>query len=329
MIKNTNLLITGTVLFAILVSMLVFYSVMKNYTNEIIENDWKYIEELPEIKTMQGKIFLIGSSQTGMINTTFVNDQLKHHKVEYAVWNISDGGDKPTLRLFSVDKIVLLQPKLVIYGIGFRDFEQQSMNNIQNAQIINSWWSLPTPQNLIVKGLNLESIEAQLGLPYSPKIITRKIIQSFDKVDEETALNKEPFTPLMKFGNDDYIIKDKSQLRQEIKNAAIFGGISDSNADVIAFKQIVSKFRQSNIKLVVFTTPYSDVALEKISESDKKLFEDMLEKISKEYNVEIYFLHSKYSDLPIWEESSHVALNKESLIYSQDILNIILNEIKE
>ena len=45
--------------------------------------------------------------------------------------------------------------------------------------------------------------------------------------------------------------------------------------------------------------------------------------IPKEFNVEIYDLSDDYADLNIWMDHNHVAYNKKSMIFSDDIYKII------
>ncbi len=48
--------------------------------------------------------------------------------------------------------------------------------------------------------------------------------------------------------------------------------------------------------------------------------------LSKKYNLEVYSLENKYNKLNIWSSANHVAHNPNSMIYSEDIANMILKE---
>jgi hypothetical protein len=52
----------------------------------------------------------------------------------------------------------------------------------------------------------------------------------------------------------------------------------------------------------------------------------MMEELQSKYGISVYDLTDKYADLPIFVNTDHVAYNKQSAIYSQDIAKMILNQ---
>jgi len=94
-----------------------------------------------------------------------------------------------------------------------------------------------------------------------------------------------------------------------------------------AFKKQNFKLQENKIHVIIFTTPYSIVYLDKIPEHEKVNFNLLLENLKNSTGVRIYDLQSKYQDLPIWADVDHVAYHKISQIYSQDVAKIILNEL--
>ena len=48
---------------------------------------------------------------------------------------------------------------------------------------------------------------------------------------------------------------------------------------------------------------------------------------TKEYDLEIYSLFDKYNGLQIWNNPSHVAVNEESMIFTEDIIDLISKEL--
>ena len=56
-------------------------------------------------------------------------------------------------------------------------------------------------------------------------------------------------------------------------------------------------------------------------------FQKMLNNISNEFGIPVYFLHDKYADLDIWRETLHIAVHPDAKIYTDDISKIILKEI--
>ncbi len=54
-----------------------------------------------------------------------------------------------------------------------------------------------------------------------------------------------------------------------------------------------------------------------------------MDKISDKHGVKIYDLHEKYTDLDIWADLVHVAYHSDAMIYTDDVAEIILQEIKQ
>ena len=59
----------------------------------------------------------------------------------------------------------------------------------------------------------------------------------------------------------------------------------------------------------------------------KNKFFEILSSINEYHDVNIHYLDEKFSYLPIWTDSTHVAVNEKSSIYSDDITKIILDEL--
>ena len=62
-----------------------------------------------------------------------------------------------------------------------------------------------------------------------------------------------------------------------------------------------------------------------LNEETKSNFENILKNI--ESKVDVIYLDSKYSDLEIWHDGTHISINK-SLIYNDDISKIIISNLK-
>ena len=66
-------------------------------------------------------VFLIGSSHLGSANVTIINDivssNMKNFSESITVYNLAAFGDKPTIRLESIDRIISTSPKIIFYQI--------------------------------------------------------------------------------------------------------------------------------------------------------------------------------------------------------------------
>ena len=63
-------------------------------------------------------------------------------------------------------------------------------------------------------------------------------------------------------------------------------------------------------------------------QSLKNDYQDLLESFSNEMNLPIHSLNERYVDMSIWNDSTHVAINQTGIIYSYDVANLILDEIR-
>ena len=68
--------------------------------------------------------------------------------------------------------------------------------------------------------------------------------------------------------------------------------------------------------------------LDELPKSTKISLDNVLKSISEKYDVEIYEFEEKYADLEIWNNVDHVAYNNKSIIFSNQIAEMILKEAK-
>ena len=99
------------------------------------------------------------------------------------------------------------------------------------------------------------------------------------------------------------------------------------NEQIDYLQRNILEIKNNDIPIVIFTTPLSQSYLDNISDSDKQNLKHILDEISVEFNIPIYNFTNNYASLDIWADPSHVAFNKNSIIYSDDVANMILNEI--
>ena len=65
-----------------------------------------------------------GINQVSKITKKIMSDNGMHYKI----YNLAMGGDLPSKRLSQIDKLASFNPKLVIYGVGLRDFQRNNLN---------------------------------------------------------------------------------------------------------------------------------------------------------------------------------------------------------
>lgn len=310
---------------------MVFYSIMDWYLTDYDPfNRWSIIQ----MKTVDSskKIFILGSSQAASLNLNYIENQLANKGAKYVVYDLAIGADSPSLRLGDVNTIISLKPSIVVYGIGFRDFERKQQLNFSplgTTQIVVDNL-LPTPRLLDEKtDLLLKENEFVNKIFKSPKLITLRLFNyvirndfgyNYPDITLKTPLIQSGITP---------IISNKEIKEKFDRAPVVFRGIDDleNNQEFMAFTKILQKLRNNGIKVVVFTVPNNKALLDTIPNSNVKIFTNTLNKISKDNDVNTYFLHDKYANLEIWGDLYHVAYNNDTIVYSDDITKIILKEI--
>jgi len=94
--------------------------------------------------------------------------------------------------------------------------------------------------------------------------------------------------------------------RQEIPSFSV-------NKDFYAMSEMIQKLQSNNIKVVLFSTPHSKLYFDSIPNASLENFNLILDKLRQSNNIEIYYLHDKYTNLNIWRDNEHVAKNVQSL----------------
>jgi len=267
-------------------------------------------------------IILLGSSHVGQLNTTHIEEYITKKNPEYKIYNLAYGADTPERRLESLDKLISLKPTLVLYGISYRDLSIPIMNN--NL--------FPDPK------LYFHDFASSFGTNLeinNPKLITLEYIRNAQNNSilfvptERITFPNTPF--FVYYAPSQMSIVNETELgkRAFTSEAASINIVEPSiNRQTISLIKLVNGLERNGAKVVLFTAPLHKFYLEELTNSQNETFNKTLEKISNESQVKIYNLTEKYSDLPIWINVGHIAFNKNSLIYSDDISKIIEEEIE-
>lgn len=264
----------------------------------------------PEIK----KILIIGSSQTAALNTTHIIEKITEARADYTVYNLGYDTDDPKKRLDSLQETINVKPHIVLYGISFRDFITESENkNYFDIQQIKK--------------------NSQDDFSINPKLTTLKALKSVFGEDASTLRSErkiiQPNTPFTEIGHRGTIIVDEVQLRKQLlKEGHTIVEFDKDNEKIVDLKKIISKLKQNNIKVILYTVPLPKTYLDSIPDKQKNDLRGLLNQITEEFDIKTYDLMDKYETLQIWSDISHVAVNPKAIIYSDDIAQIILKEIE-
>ena len=277
-----------------------------------ISEDKFYSQEFDSSKK---KILIYGSSHLLQLNSTHIKDRVTTVSENYSVFNMAENGDKPKKRSLNIDRDLELEPEIVIYGVGFRDFSLEQEQSLQTELDVADLIPFDTIQ---VETLN-------------PKLTTLQVLRSFTidlmKSNEKTSI---PYPNTSIFAD---VIQEKiassDELRKDSESVGEFIITTKDNEQLDYFRTIIQTLQENNVKVVVMATPYHSLAIEKIPEIEKMNFYKILSDIEHEFGVQVYDYSNKYEGLSIWRDTSHVALNQKSIVFSNDFAQMIIQEIEE
>lgn len=310
-----NMKIVLCVFIAFSLSFVALMYLQWTHPDPIVEKQGKFYAQ--GIQTQKERLLLLGASHVGQLNTTRINETVSKNYDNYLIYNLAYNGDNPKKRLDSIEQIIALKPKIVFYGISYRDFESNAANNS------------PEPLNFIKDSLKIDADPLQ----FNPKFTTLQIIKSIFN-DDELFANREqvtiPNTPFFVYNTEQLTIIPNAaidELAGTTEGAGLYINTPEKNERLANLKKILDTFSENNIKVVLFIAPLHQTYLNDLSDTSKNNFELIMEDIRNNYDIKIYNYTSKYSQLNIWANPDHVAYNKISMVYSDDISQMILGEI--
>ena len=355
-VLKTSLAAISTIILAFIILSLANFSQLHNLDNNrlnetnVVDTELPNIED-PETLTQmsfltqhfndsENRIFIIGSSAVKPLNTTYIQDYLSKKNLSYKVYNLGVGADRPSDRIKTIDLIISAKPKVVVYGISYRDFASQT----PGQSTVDKPKSLLPDPNIIFTDLlakSGKSLNHILNVPENPKLMTLTMIKNtVNKISqhlwhEKSSAQESEFKPypnaLFNVSRSDTPKTDLELRSTFFREGASFNGIGsiDTNHDLIAFSQIINILHQNHIKVIVFTVPLSRYYLDDMPKEENHQFDLLLNKTSHDLNMQIYSLWDKYANLPIWYDAQHVAIYMNTPVYSEDISKIILKELEE
>jgi hypothetical protein len=276
------------------------------------------------------KILFVGSSHVARVNATYVQELLVFSNYHFDVYNLGMSADTPSKRLKSIDDLISLEPSVVIYGIGFRDFSEFLLKTeIDKPKSILPDASQFLPQTILeinqVFHVNFNDFE-------SPKIKSIQQIKNFfnlsDNLSNSGYLEQNtPFYAIMpKYSK---AMTNAELNRVFASNAYTLSNIDPQSKNIKSLEKIISKFHANDIPVILYTTPKSELFLDSMSIENKNLFLFILNDISKNQNIDIHFLHDKYTNEDIWNNNMHIITGSKNVIHNNDLAEIIINFLDE
>ena len=323
------------IIFSIFISFIIAFTIflgiiqIPEKNQEIIgQSNYLEIQEKffsKDFEINERKIFILGSSYTQALNTTQINSKIKSQCQSCQVYNLSIQGDSIDKRIKIIDSMIAVKPELIIYGISEGDFTHSKNSEFNTSNSI-----LPNLQKIIDTEVNLSQYFEFIGIPPSPKDKTWNMIRQINK-DESTNIRFNPFpnTPFLKILKANTVIISELELKSLRTNIQSLGSINEPEENKILknLKQIIIDFQDKDIKIALFIVPHHDYVISAESLKFKKSFEIIKNELENTTQVNIYPRIESYSEMSIWHDLHHIAVNNKSLIYSDDIAEIILKEL--
>jgi len=279
-------------------------------------------------------VFILGSSHIDSLDPYHIEGKLSEDDLLVDVYNLSIVADRPQHRISSVDKIVSAKPDLVIYGIGFRDFSKYVYvkgPEINDFSITDIEKILPDPRDIISRELKLDHyFYENFGHLKSPKLSTFILFENIQKhyVDNVNIPYEEysEKIPFLEPSDEIQTIASKRELQNEIANNS-WDGFEVSDYNFQQLSKIIGILHDNKIKVIIFTTPHSNEYLNMIPETDKQFFLSKLDDLNKDLDVPVYHFYDAYKDMDLWLDSRHVTVEKEGIIFSENIAELISKSI--
>jgi len=318
---NLKIIFSITIVFVMSFSVLITFlsvSAPKIGINEL-QNEF-YSKDFP---VDVNRIFIIGASQTASLNATYIENQINKNNQNYEVYNLSIAAGRPTEQLQKLDQLIFSKPTLVIYGVGFVDFENSKIPLIVKPESI-----FPDPEEFF-RSLSPFKNSEFINSLQSPKFVTLQTLRdSFFKNEETRNLYFDDKAPFFTF---DLNKKRKILNQEELIIKAKLGnykGIKplDRNSQVQAFQEIINKFDENDIKLIVISVPFPKPYFEVIPDYYEDRFNSIFEKTIPDSSKNYYsFLHN-YENMEIWSDLHHISMDESITYFNDDIVQLILEE---
>jgi hypothetical protein len=315
-IKTRN--ITFSVLCALILSLIVFLFIIWNLPDHLFSANEQFFSQ--EIEG-ENKIFILGSSHVYALNPILISNELEKNGKYFTVYNLGSPGDDFEERERTVEMIIDEKPKIVLYGIEPRAFETSGRNLVSTSDEILP--SIPS----ITKIFDLVEFDKK-GILKNPKFaLIRTISKPIN--DISTIENPYPNSPFLTYDKKVSKIVNLDDLYKiERENTSSIEPVG-KNSNLLYLKKIISKLQENDIKVILFLTPHSKIFLDYFPENERIIFQEIIDNISMTNKILVHSEIDRYSELNVWHDHTHLAVNNNTDFYSKDVAGFILDEIEK
>ena len=118
----------------------------------------------------------------------------------------------------------------------------------------------------------------------------------------------------------------------ELKNTVSYMGQlpeiipPQSNERLKSFEETLRRIEENNVKVILFVVPRHQYYLTNTQSNYEMTFEQILNKLQQD-GFKVYKRNQNYSALPMWHDLTHIAVNKNSYPFNQDVAKMIQDEL--
>ena len=306
--------------FAFCITLGMLFSLMDLYIN-IYDPEWNGIFSNKKIENNEKLIFVIGASNVYSIDVDNISKKISSNEANYGIYNLADMSDTPTKRMNSMKNLLNLKPDVIIYGLSITDFELERDHKSEFFNYDFSYYLLNPSEFFRYFFSYVTNSDFSDRFPASPK---DRMIQSIKYILRGSDYSSHPF---INFNKNNVVSQDEIYAIYE-KDMSFRGINTDmNNEEIIAVNKMIEMFQSNGIKVLIFTPPYNELFFEYTAIEDIENFGKIIDNISKRYDVETLYLHDVLMKENIWKDPYHVAVNKDSKIYTDKIGDWLVTEL--
>ena len=225
-----------------------------------------------------------------------------------------------------MNKIIELEPKLILYGITYYDINGYTWKTQkENLQ--------PLPE-IELNPSTLFFDENDKFSKINPKETTLNFIRDsfsdselFPSKRDRLELENSPFSHFDEYQTKIASDENLQQITAQFVENRVKLDPSITKEQLNYLKNIIEMIKKHEIEFILIILPQQEYFLNLIPEKDEMLFQNSLNELKNEFNIEIIDMSKKYENMKIWQDHNHVAFNTKSEIFSNDIYEIIIEKM--
>ena len=312
--------------FALILSISVFYLFNATFPVSKASDVSDDIFFLEESNTQSKKILMLGGSGAAQLNSTIIDELLKKEYENFTFYNLAYNADTPKQRHESMKKTIELEPKLILYGITYYDINGYTWKTQkENLQ--------PLPEIELNPSM-LFFDENDKFSKINPKETTLNFIRDsfsdselFPSKRDRLELENSPFSHFDEYQTKIASDENLQQITAQFVENRVNQDPSITKEQLNYLKNIIEMVKKYEIEFILIILPQQEYFLNLIPEKDEILFQNSLNELKNEFNIEIIDMSKKYENMKIWQDHNHVAFNTKSEIFSNDIYEIIIEKM--